>query len=530
MTDGIKSDDTAVDADALLLNDWLPFAVSVDTKTGEILTDRLQRATDRGLTFTLIPRQTGGYRVEMNGSMHTYGRNGLHNADDFTADDLLLTLDQIVTTYGIDPFTTRLNNVEFGVNVVLPFPVSRILDNLISYKNRPFYPDQKHRPNYYQSVFGQYIVKIYAKGRQFAEVVGAERADYLLRVEVKVTTMEFLERRQTRLNCMADLLTVSNYPTLGRLLSEVFTDIVFSEPTINPDLLPGKERTVYLNAINPRYWKTPDDLTTRQQTTHRKGRERTRKRYRAILDNYRTGPDWQSQTAELITEKWAQLTTTDDALLTRINERRAVWKMLTKVNIKQGEPGREISENTAPNCHVLTAPQKPELSRYDPLYLASKRDTYPTSTTDYRAYPETIRTGGNSRNRTAMDCPTSTPTTPPDNRRKTAVKPRDLSRPTAAQLRADPDLLTEVERGRLQYAKGSKENPFDRAAHNLRNDDSNPRNNLARQLRRLLAPPAVGYPLPLFTVAEVVRLTPNQLAILKPFEGTRYEVKIQSAP
>jgi hypothetical protein len=51
-------------------------------------------------------------------------------------------------------------------------------------------------------------------------------------------------------------------------------------------------------------------------------------------------------------------------------------------------------------------------------------------------------------------------------------------------LRNDDDLLMMLESQHRQYAKGSKEDPYTRAAHNARNRQSNPRNNLRRQLIR----------------------------------------------
>ena len=129
MFDGIKILNVSVSADTLLTNARLLFPLSIDEQTGAVL-DRPRRANDRGLTFTLTPTKTGTgrtigrLRCELQGSLHRYGRGGIHNADDFTAADLLATLDELITTFGINPFTSRLNNIEFGVNVVLPFPVA----------------------------------------------------------------------------------------------------------------------------------------------------------------------------------------------------------------------------------------------------------------------------------------------------------------------------------------------------------------------------------------------------------------------
>ncbi|RIV27379.1 hypothetical protein DYU11_03445 [Fibrisoma montanum] len=86
-------------------------------------------------------------------------------------------------------------------------------------------------------------------------------------------------------------------------------------------------------------------------------------------------------------------------------------------------------------------------------------------------------------------------------------------------LRTDDDLLMSLSPQFRQYGKGSKEDPFSRVAHNIRNRHSNPRNNLARRLRRLLKTPG------LFPSAEVIRLTDEQRAELDHWKGTPYEVR-----
>ncbi len=83
-------------------------------------------------------------------------------------------------------------------------------------------------------------------------------------------------------------------------------------------------------------------------------------------------------------------------------------------------------------------------------------------------------------------------------------------RPTATDLRKNPALLAEVERGRKRYAKGSKESRPVRAAHLLRNDQSNLVHNFLRSLNRIHRQPV------LFDVAGLVRLNAEQRGRLPP--------------
>ncbi|WP_020607702.1 hypothetical protein [Spirosoma spitsbergense] len=541
MYDGTKINHLSVSATLLLSIDRLNFALPINEQTGEVLR-RPRRADDRGLTFTLIPQLSGtGYRVELKGSLHTFynhvrDRAALGNSDQFMVDHLLTALDQLVMSYQIDPFNAKLNNIEFGVNVSLPFPVSLVLKNLVSYKNRPFTRDTRSDTLYYQCETQRYIVKLYDKGHQYGLTTN------LLRVEVKVLRMEYLRSRGVYLTTLADLLNVANYGTIGALLVDTFKAIIFDDPTIDPTRLNSRERSIYENGRNPRFWHIPDDLTPTQANTHRQRLHRAEQRYRALLNHYRRGGDWQTKTAELIAQTWEQLTTVSDDLLTRIDQHRAAWHDLTfglllsdKIQAEKLEDNKKNPQNTdtpkipnscdgaainppetcheltnltipvygnfsgnfPENCHELTTPEKPHLSRINPLYLGVIHDTSTNHTT----------TGPG-----AIICPV------------TAVlieQPRPGQRfVSATMLRNDNDLLTELEQLFTCYRKGSKEDQPTRTAHNARNVPSNERNNLRRGINKIHRQPT------LFDVSQTLRLTADQQAALDYWKGTRFEMPI----
>ena len=519
----------------LLNNDHLTFGALVDTSNGFII-DPTQRAIDRGLTFRLVPRRTGeGQRVEVKGSLHKFYNRGEHNADQFTANDLLLTLDQLVTLYGVDPFNSNINTIEFGVNVELPFPVAQVLDNLICYKNKPFTRDTRSRTPYYECRFQRFTVKLYDKGKQR----GLD--GNLLRVEVKVSKMIYFDKTGVYLNTLADLLTVANYRPLGVLLMDTFNRILFDDPTIKPDALTAREREVYQNGCNPRFWQLPDDLTTTQANTYNQRLGRTEQRYRALLDKHRRGEDRAAQTAVLIAQTWDRLTAVSDDLLTRMDERRAAWHHLTKYGVlprvnqwiklesdliepqktdalqtpvycegdmrNQPETCHELTGLVSSdcgslpggNCHELTNIETPDLSRCNPLYSGLQRDTENTPT-DCQPNP--------------VLCPV------------TGVlieQPQPGQRyVSATTLRNDDDLLLTLDSQHRQYAKGSKEDLYSRAAHNVRNQASNPRNNLRRQLIRYQQR-RVGQ-CSLFPDQDRVKLTDEQRALLDYWKGTPFEL------
>lgn len=396
MFDGINTLDLSVDTDALLQNDRLLFPLRVDERTGAVL-NRPRRATDQGLIFTLKPRQLGGSRCELRGSLHRYHNDGQHNANDYTAVDLLATIDDLVKTFRIDPYTSRLNNIEFGVNIRLPFPVADVLSRLICYKGVPFVRDTDNSGIYYQATLTQYVVKLYDKGKQY------NLSGNLLRVEVKVFKMQFLTTKRISLNTIADLLNVETYPRLGSLLLDTFSDILFDEPSIKADKLTSRERERLLQGRNPRYWQLPARETFKDEQEYNRVRKRLQRegeRFRTLLTKHRQGDDLQTQTAKLIKIKWDELTVVSPSLLTSIQQQLAAWKdgviqSQTCPNIAGSvdlETSRELPTQRTEKCPNITDSSTGEMSQNYPLGLGEYWDKPESTNNRLRATSLPLKT------------------------------------------------------------------------------------------------------------------------------------------
>ena len=506
MFDGTTILDVSVEVDtngqpALLTNDRLTFGELVDTQTGFVISP-IRKAFDRGLTFRLVPRKTGnGYRVEVKGSLHKFHNKGQHNADQFTADDLLLTLNQLANDYGVDLFNSKVNNIEFGINLILPFPVSRVLTNLLCYKNQPFTLDTRSDTPYYVCQRQHYAVKIYDKGKQ-------KGLDYaLLRFEIRVRKMEYFSGTGVRLRALADLMNVSNYEPLGTLLLNTFSEILFDDPAIKPADLTPRERKIYQDGRNPRHWQTPDTLTPQQATAHRQQLSRDKKRYRALLNQH--GSNWQQEVTALISQTWAQLTAVDDLLLTKINQYRAVWKKPASDRSRSATSGAgchkltgydspENADTPAAICHKLTDTATDDLSQINPLYSGVICDTFKPGRSTPEPDPEPHTPGAVTRN--PVVCPVTGVIIHQPQRGQRFV--------SATILRTNDNLLLKLDSQHRQYVKGSKEDEYSRAAHNIRNVDSNRRNNLRRSINKIHRNPT------LFDVTDTLRLTADQWAAL----------------
>ena len=128
------------------------------------------------------------------------------------------------------------------------------------------------------------------------------------------------------------------------------------------------------------------------------------------------------------------------------------------------------------------------------------------------AQPDTP-TPGNLNTPGAVVCPVTGAVLPTPTGK---VKRRFVS---AAMLQHDDGLLMQLNARFSQYANGSKEDEFSRAAHNARNTYHSPRNNLKRSINKIHRQPT------LFDVSDTLRLTADQRAALDFWQGTPYEVR-----
>ena len=233
--------------------------------------------------------------VRLQGSLHKYRNAGRHNYDDFTAVDVVEVVRELSERFEIDTTTTLLNNVEFGVNVVLPFAVNVVLDNLIAYKGKEFMRVSKDGMNYYQCEKTHFIIKIYDKGKQY------NLPDNVLRFEIKVMRMQYLVKKGIRLRYLSDLLNMAIYEPLGNILVEVFEGILFGDNTINEKLLNSKELEILLRGNNPKTWKTQTGEKERKRL------QRLEYEFKGILERHRQGVNFKSVVSDLIRVKSLEL-------------------------------------------------------------------------------------------------------------------------------------------------------------------------------------------------------------------------------
>lgn len=272
MIDYIKILNLAVSAADLERNEYLQDSWIIGSKNGEILT---QQTNYFGLTLSI--KNTN---VRLTGSIHKYKNQGLHNYNDFTKTQVHEVINELSKKFEIDLQNSRLNNLEFGVNVVLPFEPKVLLNSLITHKGEPFTREIEDGKIFYQCKRNQFIIKIYDKGLQYQQVTN------ILRFELRVLKMQFFNKKKVKLKVLSDLLNGSIYPKLGSILKGYFDEILFDE-SINLKDLNATEREIYLRGRNPKTWIT-DSRTESEQTEL----QRLKKKFLKVLGKYRTGENF----------------------------------------------------------------------------------------------------------------------------------------------------------------------------------------------------------------------------------------------
>lgn len=292
MIDGIKIYDLKTNPEQLEINPYLleHWTTTVQNADGVV---KYGLAEYFGLKF-----QIKHQKVRLQGSLHKYHNAGLHNYNDFTAVNVEQVVKELSERFEIDTAQTELNNVEFGVNVVLPFGVSLVLNNLIVYKGEPFIKVVEEGMNYYQCKKTHFIIKIYDKGKQY------KQSENILRFEIKVMRMQYLKTKGVPIRYLSDLLNKSIYEPLGNILTEVFESILFGNDALNEKGLSNKEREVYLRGSNPKTWKPKTG-----QHNEWKRLQRLEMSYKDLLERHRTGVNFRLVVAELIRKKSLEMST-----------------------------------------------------------------------------------------------------------------------------------------------------------------------------------------------------------------------------
>ena len=256
-----------------------------------------EEATYKKIKFeTKKSKDSEKYYSKLSGSIHYYFNEGLHNYNDFGFTDIVEVLDEIIDSFELS-LDNEINNIEFGVNVKLPFEQSLILDKLVTHKGKSFSYETNNGKNYYQCKHSQFLIKIYDKGLQFG------LAENILRFEIKVIKMQYLHNNGIFIKHLKCLKNKAIYKPLGCLLFKVFNEVLIDCENIDLNNLNEAEKINYLKSTNPNTWKKRN----RKNAKGQKQLQRLSEQYYKLINNQTKGATKKMQVAKLIEEKWMQL-------------------------------------------------------------------------------------------------------------------------------------------------------------------------------------------------------------------------------
>lgn len=182
------------------------------------------------------------------GSIHKYRNKGIHNADDFTLSSFIKTLQNLTKDLNINEETTLFQRVEIGVNIDLDIDINTFLSYVLFYKRKTFVPLDKLGLICKNN---QFDIKLYNK-----RLKGQKDK---LRVEVaikhKAKRNKIIEDYAPYCNTLTDLTNSYVWRAFGDELIEVFNDILtIDKDSLKTHNLKPKEIDIYTKGISSFYW------------------------------------------------------------------------------------------------------------------------------------------------------------------------------------------------------------------------------------------------------------------------------------
>lgn len=163
-------------------------------------------------------------RIILAGSIHKYFNNGINNYNDFGYQSFLIALKQLESDFDVSISDLYIINLEYGVNIRMPFNTKEVLGGLIQHMRKDFeLKISNARGHYYQAQHYNYFIKVYDKGKQF------KQGNNLLRYEVKHTNWTVF--RKQGVVTLSDFLK-SDKTIFLTVLMRKWNEIIFCDPFI----------------------------------------------------------------------------------------------------------------------------------------------------------------------------------------------------------------------------------------------------------------------------------------------------------
>jgi len=181
-----------------------------------------------------------------------------HNYNDFTYSNLYQTINYLSNKI-IDSNTTKITQLEFGLNITVSTPAENFIKKNILMHNLKNY---NHNRKYYgkgelkQFDHHNYFIKVYDKAKQF------QLNENILRFEIKfIRPVEF---QKMGIYCLEDLKDKSKLISLFKYLIKRFDELTIIDE-FNSDMIGNEiDYNKLIKYINPNFWNEELENKSRQ--------------------------------------------------------------------------------------------------------------------------------------------------------------------------------------------------------------------------------------------------------------------------
>ena len=198
----------------------------------------------------------GYHHVEISVSPHYHFNNYQHNGNDFTSENCIKTVPDILTYLGIEPQEydlLKVVNIEFGLNIISETDIKNLINGISYYKKTAFVvPKIENAYSKITEATKYKQIKAYAKGLQFAEFPEYSINQNSFRFEVK--SKQGKNILKYGINTVNDLLKNEVYKTLSQEIIKEWDNVLILN--LEPDFstLRSDEVEYILTANKVDFW------------------------------------------------------------------------------------------------------------------------------------------------------------------------------------------------------------------------------------------------------------------------------------
>ncbi|MFV8368647.1 hypothetical protein [Flavobacterium sp. LB2R40] len=192
-------------------------------------------------------------RIDILFKPHYYFNNNLHNANDFQIADCINTILELKSTFEIDLKSLKVVNIEFGINVLSPICIKKLIAYLLYQERNEFktvpglaFCKMSFKSKSDGTVNKYKIFKAYAKGIQFPEFADIDT----FRIEIKSRESKYVKK--LGIYTANDLLNFDCYLNMSNKLLEEWKKVLLIDNVTDFSNLTTNEQAKikeYLNSI-----------------------------------------------------------------------------------------------------------------------------------------------------------------------------------------------------------------------------------------------------------------------------------------